>query len=825
MILGGSVTPKFGFRLYSWPTVAAILLLTQAILSLALKQGAGLIAFCEFAYLFLLLVATGIAALNATQSRQTIRLFWSFLAVAFGLWALVPCAWLFYVLLVGRIPAFLFDTPPLFLHIVLLIAAAAARPHLKLPAQRPYRTTLNFLMLLFFLVVAYAYFLFPYEYTSRPSVMILHFEAIYFVENMLLLVILGTLVLQTQPPWKSIYGHLFGASALYALGSMVANIIWALKDPGGDLTGTSFPAARGLLGMFFTASISWFVWIALEGRKHAAELTQTVQMDTSDRRQTSLFAMVAVVAIPLAGIVDVLRNQPSPARAIRVLIVLIALVLLAIAAFVRDYLSNREFAADVGLANDRLRLAMESGKSVGWDWDIKSGQESWFGDLQTMFGIPAASYAGHVEDFLQYVHPDDRERVGIAQKDSIQGHTRYASEFRIVWPDGTVRYAAATGKCYYSPDGEPERMVGVALDITERKRAEQELHESEERFRLVANKAPVLIWMSGTDKQCTFFNQCWLEFTGRTMEHELGDGWASGVHPEDLADCIRRYSDAFDARMDFEIEYRLKRFDGKYRWVVDLGVPRFEADGTFCGYIGSAVDVTDRKLSEKSLEELSGRLITAQEEERTRIARELHDDFSQRLALQGIGLAQLWKKVPEAELEERARIQDLMKRNQEISSDMHSLSHQLHSSKLEHVGLAPALMGLCEELSSKFKIEIEFIERGVRSEIPKDVALCLFRVAQEALGNVVKHSRAKQAQVELSGTINGIRLRTVDAGVGFDPDLRRTHVGIGLVSMRERLRLVGGGLSIRSAPMRGTEILAVLPLSAEAKEANMTSSN
>jgi signal transduction histidine kinase len=259
--------------------------------------------------------------------------------------------------------------------------------------------------------------------------------------------------------------------------------------------------------------------------------------------------------------------------------------------------------------------------------------------------------------------------------------------------------------------------------------------------------------------------------------------------------------------------------------MVDLGVPRFEADGTFRGYIGSCVDVTDRKLSEQSLEELSGRLITAQEEERTRIARELHDDFSQRLALQGIGLAQLWKKLPESEMEERAKVQDLLKRNQEISSDMHTLSHQLHSSKLEHVGLAPALMGLCEELSAKFQIHIEFTERGVGSKIPKDVALCLFRVAQEALGNVVKHSQAKQAQVELSGTNNAIRLRTVDAGVGFDPDVRSAHAGIGLVSMRERLRLVRGTLSIRSAPRRGTEILAVLPLSADAKEANVVSND
>jgi PAS domain S-box-containing protein len=361
----------------------------------------------------------------------------------------------------------------------------------------------------------------------------------------------------------------------------------------------------------------------------------------------------------------------------------------------------------------------------------------------------------------------------------------------------------------------------LAAVVEERRRAAEEFRESEKRFRLVADTAPVLIWMSGADKLWTFFNKGWLDFTGQPMEHELGEGWAAGVHPEDLAGCLRTYSTAFDARVDFEMEYRLKRFDGKYRWIVDLGVPRFEADGTFRGYIGSCVDVTDRKMSKESLEELSGRLITAQEEERSRIARELHDDFSQRLALQGIGLARLWIKIPESEVEERAKVQELLKRNQEISSDMHSLSHQLHSSKLEHVGLVPALMGLCQELSSQFKIQIEFTERGVCPKIPKDVALCLFRVAQEALANVVRHSRAKQAQVELSGTSNGIRLQVVDAGEGFDPDERSTHAGIGLVSMRERLRLVGGELSIRSARMRGTEILTVVPLSINANEAEV----
>jgi PAS domain S-box-containing protein len=359
-------------------------------------------------------------------------------------------------------------------------------------------------------------------------------------------------------------------------------------------------------------------------------------------------------------------------------------------------------------------------------------------------------------------------------------------------------------------------VVGVsksARDFTARKRAEHAVRESEERFRLVANTAPVLIWMSGTDKLCTFFNQGWLSFTGRSMEQEMGEGWLSGVHPEDVQSCLRIYSTSFDARAEFEMEYRLRRFDGEYRWIVDYGVPRFESDGTFCGYIGSCVDITERKSSEESLHTLGGRLIHAQEEERARIARELHDHFSQGLALLGIGLGQLWKKLPESEVEERATVLEMLKRTEEMSSDLHSLSHRLHSSKLELVGLVPALIGLCTEIGEKYKIGVHFTELGARPNITKDVALCLFRVAQEALGNIVKHSQANSADVELSVNAKSVSLRITDAGRGFDPDLSNPTGGIGLVSMRERLRLVGGRLSVKSELTQGTEICAEVPLS------------
>jgi PAS domain S-box-containing protein len=464
--------------------------------------------------------------------------------------------------------------------------------------------------------------------------------------------------------------------------------------------------------------------------------------------------------------------------------------------------------------------------------------------------------------------------------------------------------------------------------------------QSETRFRWLADNAPVLIWGSGIDKLYTYFNKPWLEFTGRALEFELGEGWADGVHPEDLRRCLNNYTRCFDRREKFRTEYRLQRYDGEYRWILDIGVPRFDEDGSFVGYMGIAVDVTDRKLVEETLREsearflelaeqsrtthwevdpqglfnyvsdvsqatwgyrpdevmgrmhfydlhpeegrnafkaatfaimeqkqkfqdvvhavkrrdgrlawgsvngipvlnadgtlrcyqgsctdvterklaeeallgISRKLIEAHEQERARIGRELHDDIVQRLAMLAVQLDRIQQGIPDSASEFGRQIGDLRNQASEITNDVQSLSHELHSLKQEYLGIAGATRNFCSEFGERQKVEIDFQSHDIPDTLPTDLFLPLFRVLQEALSNASKHSGVRSFEVKLWGSAEDIQLTVKDLGAGFDSEAAKKCSGLGLMSMKERLRLVGGELSINSQPERGTTIHARVPL-------------
>jgi PAS domain S-box-containing protein len=352
------------------------------------------------------------------------------------------------------------------------------------------------------------------------------------------------------------------------------------------------------------------------------------------------------------------------------------------------------------------------------------------------------------------------------------------------------------------------RVLGeILFDSMQRKNAMQALSESEERFRRIADQSPMLVWVSGVEGKYNYVNSSWLRFTGRALEEEVGDGWLHSVHPEDVEECRSVVQAALSSHRQFHLEYRVRRHDGQYRWILDTGVPRFDIAGAFLGFVGSALDITDRKRAEEVMATFSGRLIKAQEAERQRIARELHDDVGQRLALLAIELDELREHLDPSL---QRTVVALLQAAKDTSESVREISHNLHSAGLDLLPLGTGLKALCRDFNHQDSLDICFSEHDVPATLPQDVKLCFYRIAQEALQNIAKHSRARTAIMNLTTVENKLVLTVIDDGIGFSHQPYFT--GLGLTSMRERLRLLGGGLKVVAGPGEGTKIEASIEL-------------
>jgi PAS domain S-box-containing protein len=478
---------------------------------------------------------------------------------------------------------------------------------------------------------------------------------------------------------------------------------------------------------------------------------------------------------------------------------------------VADITERKQRENAIRESEKRYRRIIETTNEGVWLLDSTLRNSYVNRQLAEMLGYQQEEMVGR--SVFDFYFPDYVERKKEVLSRRQQG-LREQIEERLRRRDGSELWVRIAATPVFKDNGEFDGALAMVTDITERRLVEEKLRESEERFRLVANAAPVMIWMSGSDKLCTYFNQGWLEFTGRSHEAEMGNGWAEGVHPQDLERCLDIYTQAFDKRESFQMEYRLRRHDGEYRWILDSGVPRFDAGGSFSGYIGSAIDVTDLKLAEEALSTVSQKLIEAQEQERSRVARELHDDINQRLALLAISLEGLKQSLPASAAELARPIGEASKEVREVEKDVQALSHRLHSPKLELLGLESAARAFCREFSDSQKVKVDFHSENVPKKLTPAISLSLFRVLQEALQNAARHSRLPHFDVWLRGGTNQIELTVQDSGIGFEPEEAIKGRGLGLTSMKERLRLIDGYLSIDSEMGRGTTIRARVPLGA-----------
>jgi PAS domain S-box-containing protein len=248
-------------------------------------------------------------------------------------------------------------------------------------------------------------------------------------------------------------------------------------------------------------------------------------------------------------------------------------------------------------SEERMKLAASAAEMCLWELDFANDRVWVAGPLAERIGQNQENT--NFTQVFQGVHPDDRSRVAAGLKNSREGKGDFESIHRRLLPDGKIIWLAARGRVEFDQGRKPLRMRGISMDITARKEAEERASESEGKFLVMANATPVIMWVTGPDKSCTFCNQAWLDFTGRPLEAQLGYGWTESLHPEDRAGSKKIYDDAFDARQPFTMEYRVRRYDGQYRWISDHGVPRYDPDQNFLGYIGSCVDITEQKRAEE----------------------------------------------------------------------------------------------------------------------------------------------------------------------------------------------------------------------------------
>ena len=479
-----------------------------------------------------------------------------------------------------------------------------------------------------------------------------------------------------------------------------------------------------------------------------------------------------------------------------------------------DVTEFRRAETERNVASARLRLAMESGKSVGWEWDLTTNRDTWFGDLSTIFGIPSNIHIGHVEDFRRAVHPEDRGIVWKAVKEAMESRSPYAAEFRVLWPDGTVRWVSAGGQFYYSPGGAAERMLGIAVDITERRAVEESLRRKEVELKESQRLAGVGSWQWDRETDTVEWSEELYRIAGRapTLPAVSYKDHAQLYTPESWDRLRAAVDTALHTGAPYELVLEMVRNDGTHRWITARGEAQRDSTGRITWLRGTVQDITERKLADEALSSMNGRLIEAQESERARIARDLHDDIGQRLALLPVVLEHVKRLQPDSSGEALHYLNALQKQTEEITADVQALSHELHPPRLLHLGVVVAMRSFCSELSDRKNVAVMFRDENVAENLPPDMSLCLFRVLQEALHNALRHSGGRSFDVQLCGTADAVNLIIHDEGVGFNVDAASRGLGLGLTSMKERLMLVGGELFIESHSTRGTTISARVPV-------------
>jgi PAS domain S-box-containing protein len=422
------------------------------------------------------------------------------------------------------------------------------------------------------------------------------------------------------------------------------------------------------------------------------------------------------------------------------------------------------------------------------------------GKMRELFELPG-SQPITLNQFVQKVHPDDRQVFLDILNISETLNKEYQTEYRVLLENGTTRWIGARGKGEFV-DGKPKLIRGAMTDITQRKLADESLREQEELLRRLVQNLP--------NGSVNVFDRNFRYLLGEGTELEklgLSNEFLKGktiwdVYPKEMIEyCLPFYDRVFEGET---VQFQLEAFGQVYG--VCAAPLRAQDEYTYAVLV-LVQNITDIKQNEEELRQMSGRLLNLQEEERKRLARDLHDDLSQRVALLSFDIAEIRHAEMPSALHEK--LDSLSSTIEHFAADIHRISHDIHPAKLGQLGLAAALRGFCREMSKHHSIKIEFIEN---KELPpflnEDVSLCLYRITQEAVQNAIKHSGASLVTVRINIKDDNYCLLISDNGCGFDTEAVKAKDALGLISIQERVRAVNGTLKINSKIGAGTKIEA-----------------
>jgi PAS domain S-box-containing protein len=451
------------------------------------------------------------------------------------------------------------------------------------------------------------------------------------------------------------------------------------------------------------------------------------------------------------------------------------------------------------------------------------------------------SLASHVNDlpeeataekaYLSQRHVASAASIPLRVGGEIAGAISFITVHRHVsWTDELVSQLRAIGDILWNALKRRQAMQAVLA-------AQEAARESEESLRLIANTAPVMIWMLDVDKRVTYVNQPLLDFTGWPPDVTPGHRWIELLHPDDVERCRDAYAKGFDQRKPFQVEHRLLRHDGEYRWTATVGAPRYGTDRSLAGYVGTAVDITERKVAEEALRQshaalqerttelerrttqlsqLASDLTLAEQRAREALAKTIHDGLQQLLAIAAMNVESQIRSEARRGAPPKNLVQAKNHLDQAITA-ARTLSFELFPPVLQTSGLPDALVWLASWSRSKYGLEVEVSADPRADSDRKDVRTLLFESVRELLFNAVKHAHVNQVMLDLAlGPKDTLCVTVSDRGVGFDPQvlvdrLKVGNIGMGLFTIRERLTLLGGRFEVESAQGQGTRFRLFAP--------------